>query len=354
MASNNGRNTSEIFEGQTLLYRHMFAFVDSMSLKWMVELGIPDIIHNHAQPITLKELVSTLQIPPSKIYHVQSLMLYLAHNGFFERVTIHDNTEGKEAYALTSASELLVKGRELCLAPFLKYCLHPTSVAPFNQIEKWIYKEDLTIIDMSLGCNYWDFLTKNPAHNKGFNEAMASDSQMMNLVLRDCNWVFQGLESVVDVGGGTGITSRIICEAFPNLRCIVLELPHVVENLQGSNNLTYVGGDMFKSIPTADAVLLKSTLHNWDDNDCIKILKNCKEAISSKGKVIIIDVVINEKLDEHEVTGLKRLLNVVMACSLNAKERSEQEWKKLIMQAGFESYKIFPLTGYLSLIEIYP
>ena len=107
-----------------------------------------------------------------------------------------------------------------------------------------------------LGSHWWDFLNKNPAYNKIFNEAMASDSQMSNLALRDCKLVFEGLESIVDVGGGTGTTAKIICEAFPNLKCIVFDRPQVVENLSGSLNLTYVGGDMFKSIPKVDAVLL--------------------------------------------------------------------------------------------------
>ncbi|KAG5095996.1 hypothetical protein JHK84_051584 [Glycine max] len=93
------------------------------------------------------------------------------------------------------------------------------------------------------------------------------------------------------------------------------------------------------------------------DEDCRKILENCKEAISSKsktGKVIVIDVVINEKKDEHEITRLKLLMDLNMACLLNGKERREEDWKKLFVEAGFQSYKISPLTGYLSLIEIYP
>jgi len=98
-------------------------------------------------------------------------------------------------------------------------------------------------------------------------------------------------------------------------------------------------------------------LHDWNDNDCKKILENCKEAISDKGKrgrVILIETVINEGQDEHGLTGLKLAMDVRMTCLLNGKERSEEEWKKLFMEAGFQSYKIYPLTGYLSLIEIYP
>ncbi|XP_027352517.1 isoflavone 7-O-methyltransferase-like [Abrus precatorius] len=356
MASINGRKASEIFEGQALLYRHIYAFIDSMCLKWTVELDVPNIIHNHGQPITLQELVSILQVPPTKIGKVQSIMRYMAHSGFFEIVRIHNKKEDNEAYALTVASELLVKGTNFCLAPMVECVLDPTLSGSYHQLKRWIYEKDLTLFGVSLGSHFWDFLNENPAYNTSFNEAMASDSQMINLALRDCNLVFEGLESIVDVGGGTGTTAKIICDAFPQLKCIVFDRPQVVENLLGSNNLTYVGGDMFESIPEADAILLKWILHNWTDENCIKILKNCKEAISDngeRGKVILIDIVIYQKQDEHEVTGLKLLMDVNMAC-LNGKERTEEEWKKIFLEAGFQDYKISPLTGLLSVLEIYP
>nr|AFK42082.1 unknown [Lotus japonicus] len=356
MSSSNGRAASEIFKGQALVYRHLFAFENSMSLKWIVELGIPDIIHNHGHPITLSNLVSILQIPQEKIGNVRRLMRYLAHNGFFEIVRIHEDQEEKEAYALTPASELLVKSSEMCLAPMVECILDPTLSGSYHLLKEWIYEKDKTLFNVSLGSDIWDFLQKNPSYNSIFNEAMASDSRVLNLGLRDCNSVSAELECVVDVGGGTGTTAKILCEKFPNLKCIVFDRPQVVENLSGSNNVSYVGGDMFQSIPKADAVLLKLILHDWIDKDCIKILQKCKEAISDngeKGKVIVIDIVINEKQEEHEITGTKLLMDVNMA-SLNGKERDEQEWKKLFLESGFKDYKISPLTGLLSLIEIYP
>ncbi|KAK7340645.1 hypothetical protein VNO77_21354 [Canavalia gladiata] len=267
MASNNGHIASEMFHGQVLLYRHLFAFMDTMCLKWIVDLGIPDIIHNHGQPITLQELASILQLPLTKVTTVQCLMRHLAHNGFFEIVKIQDKNKEKEAYALTAASKLLVKGIDFCLAPMVECTLIPTMLASSHQWKEWTY------------------------------------------------------------------------------------------DLLGSNNLTYVGGNMLESIPKANAVLLKNVLHNWSDDDCKKILENCKVAISSngkRGKVILIDIVINDKQDEHLITGIKLLMNVNMRCLVNGKERSEEEWKKLFVEAGFQEYKISPLTGVLSLVEIYP
>jgi hypothetical protein len=86
-------------------------------------------------------------------------------------------------------------------------------------------------------------------------------------------------------------------------------------------------------------------------------LKKCKEAISSKekgGKVIIVDVVIDEKKDEKELTETKLLFDMLMMVVAAGKERSVKEWEKLFLEAGFSHYKITPLFGLRSLIEVYP
>ncbi|TKY59202.1 Isoflavone 4'-O-methyltransferase [Spatholobus suberectus] len=102
----------------------------------------------------------------------------------------------------------------------------------------------------------------------------------------------------------------------------VFEQPKVVANLTGTQDLNFVGGDMFKSIPSADAVVLKCVLHDWNDELSVKVLKNCKEAISSKGKegnVIIIDIAIDEASDDRELTELKLDYDLVMLAMLNGK-----------------------------------
>ena len=114
-----------------------------------------------------------------------------------------------------------------------------------------------------------------------FSEAMASDARLvMNVVVDKCKGVFDGLESFVDIGGGTGTVAKAIADTFPDIECTVLDLPHVVAGFQGSKNLKYVGGDMFEAIPPADAVFMKvkyifvlfSPVLEWS---CIYKLINC-------------------------------------------------------------------------------
>ncbi|CAA0808631.1 Flavone 3-O-methyltransferase 1 [Striga hermonthica] len=133
---------------------------------------------------------------------------------------------------------------------------------------------------------------------------MASDARLAACVIvRDCGHIFQGLRSMVDVAGGTGTMAKAFVDAFPELECSVLDLPHVVEGLEGSQNLRFVGGDMFESIPRADAVFMKWIMHDWSDEDCVKILKTCKEAIPSRdegGKVIVIDIVVDDEVENEK------------------------------------------------------
>nr|ABD83944.1 IOMT 4 [Medicago truncatula] len=359
-STNNQLEATELFEGQSLLYMHMFGFLKSMALKWAIQLNIPDIIYNHGKPITLSDLVSTLQVPISKQSLVERLMRFLAHNGIF---VIHEKGENDDdddqAYALTPASKLLSKSccKDHCLTPMVLMSTDPILMGKFHQLGDWICGEIPTLYEAALGSTVWEFLEGKPEYLSLFNQAMASDSQMVNLALKNCSKVFEGIDSIVDVGGGTGTTARIICEAFPKLKCVVYDLPQVVANLSSAcDNLSYVGGDMFKSIPQADAIMLKWILHDWTDEICIKILKTCKESVSSngkKGKVIIMDIIINEEDDEKDMTETKLCLDLIMM-GINGKERTGKEWKHLFVEAGFKDYKIFPLFENRSLIEAYP
>lgn len=196
--------------------------------------------------------------------------------------------------------------------------------------------------------------------NNFLDEAMASDARLVTRVLASsCKDVFERLNSLVDVGGGTGTVAKAIAKVFPHIECTVFDLPHVVADIKSDiDNLKFIGANMFKEVPPADAVLLKCILHNWNDEDCVKILKNCKKAITSDGKVgklIIIDMIlgnIQETNDKSVVTQL--FFDLSMMVFFTGKERDEKEWATLFLRAGFNDYKITPIFGLRSLIEIYP
>jgi hypothetical protein len=96
-------------------------------------------------------------------------------------------------------------------------------------------------------------------------------------------------------------------------------------------------------------------LHDWSDENCIKILKNCRKAIQQKiGKVIIVEVVLEK--DSNDLFDETRMAFdlLMVAHSNGGKERTELEWKKLLEEAGFGRYKIIKIPTIPSIIEAYP
>jgi trans-resveratrol di-O-methyltransferase len=101
----------------------------------------------------------------------------------------------------------------------------------------------------------------------------------------------------------------------------------------------------------------QSVLQDWSDEECVNILKRCREAITSKGKggkVIIIDVVINEEKDEDDITKMKVFADTYMMVLVTGKERDKKEWEKLFFSAGFTHCNIVASHGIKSVIELYP
>ena len=97
-------------------------------------------------------------------------------------------------------------------------------------------------------------------------------------------------------------------------------------------------------------------MHDWSKEECIKILKICKKVIPPReegGKVIIIDMVVEEGSSNLKQGEMQALYDLFMTL-INGIERDEQEWKSIFFEAGFSDYKISPVLGARSIIELYP
>ncbi|XP_071724903.1 probable O-methyltransferase 3 [Rutidosis leptorrhynchoides] len=312
-----------------------------MTLKCAIELGIPDIIYKHGQPMTLSKLLSILPINPKKSDSVYRLMRNLVHSGFFTQQKVPNTRE--DGYVLTSASYLLLKDNPLNVTPFSLMILDTNLMAPWQSMSTWLQNDDPTPYYTAHSKSFWELAGDEPRVNKVFNDAMASDSHFVGtMVIKKSRSVFEGLESLVDVGGGTGTLANVIAQEFPNIECIVLDLPHVLVDLKDFNNLKYVPGDMLKEIPSANAVLIKWILLDWNDEECVGILKRCKEAISSYhgngGKVIVIDIVMGNKNGREAIKGsshddqVQLLLDMEMMALTTGKERNEKEWSQPVFK----------------------
>ncbi|XP_074567934.1 trans-resveratrol di-O-methyltransferase-like [Curcuma longa] len=357
---------AELTRGHDHLWNIIFSYVNSMSLKCAAELGIADEIYRHGQPLPLSVLLNKLSILPSRTDSFRRLMRLLVHSGLFARSTAGDEEE--ETYALTPISaSFLVTSKAENMSPFVLAMIDPVFVDPHHCLSRWFTTADEpptpTAFDLFHGKPLFEFTGNNPEFNVNFNRGMASDANFMaKLILGQCgDDVFRGLRSLVDVGGGTGALATAIADAYPQTKCSVFDLPHVLASLQGNPTVAAIAGDMFEFVPPADAVILKWILHDWNDEDCVRILRNCKKAIPPKeegGKVIIIEMVMKLENEEDgsihdETTETQLLWDVFIMGPVPGKERSEAEWKSIFLAAGFSGYSITPILGLRSLIQLF-
>lgn len=410
-------SSQELLQGQLQLWHQSLGFFKSLALAVAMDLRIADAIHRLGGAATLPQILAEagIKIDPrnNKLRDLRRVMRALTVSGIFTVVQRPASSSdgggrrGAEAegpvYKLTAASRLLVVGekesstattRQLpppppSLTVYVQLLLETCRGSAFSRaVREWFQFQQPPQDDeqhqqpagrlsspFALACGgqtIWERAERD-AHAFPFDDAMASDTAfLMPIVLRECgDEVFgRGLTSLVDVAGGLGGAAATIAAAFPDLSCTVLDLPHVVAKAAAgtadSNVVQYVAGDMFQSIPAADAVLLKWILHDWSDDECVRILKNCKQAIPPRaagGKVIIIDMVVagpgsGSADDEPSESDLRHvetqiLFDLLMMC-VNGVERDEQEWKKIFSEAGFQDYRIMPLLGVRSIIELYP
>ncbi|XP_051134787.1 8-hydroxyquercetin 8-O-methyltransferase-like [Andrographis paniculata] len=354
-------NNEELLEAQAQVWNQTFSFIHTMSLKCAIDLGIPDIIHRHGTPMSLSQLVDTLPINKVKAHCIRRLMRLLVQCKVFDKLEILDKPGDEEVhYWLTPAGRLLLRDDPISIAPYLQVISNPVMMKTWHHMSEWLVNgHEGSAFEVAHGISIWEYFDGDePRLANLFNESMACDTRLvMSVVLKDYKQVFEGVGLLVDVGGGIGTATKEIHDVFPGMECVVLDLPQVVAGLKGTHNLTFVGGDMFDDIPRGDAILFKWVLHDWNDESCARILKKCREAVTEGGKVIIFDVVLKDdgQGDNNKIIEEAQLLfDMAMMAYVNGKERSEREWAKLFTDAGFTTYKISPVLGVRSVIEVYP
>ncbi len=192
------------------------------------------------------------------------------------------------------------------------------------------------------GCGTFEYAEQNPEFGTVFHSAMTEGTKELTPVVMDAleGHDFEQFSHVCDVGGGHGHTLCHLLEAHPHLEGTVLELPGVVDaevdhwapELGVEGRCEYVAGDMFESVPRADAYFLKFVLHDWTDGDCIEILSTIREAAPPDGRVFVVEWLMPDPAGGDPEVGA----DVSMMVMEGGRERTEAEYRSLLERAGWE------------------
>lgn len=188
-----------------------------------------------------------------------------------------------------------------------------------------------------------------------FNAAMSAGSDMIGPLIVSA-YDFSRFQHIVDVGGGHGALLHAILSTNPDLHGLLYDLPAVIAGAallrRGpiAGRCELLGGDFFEAVPGgADAYVLKGIIHDWNDDDALTILKNCRRAIRHDGRLLLLETI----LEPSNESDLGKFMDVLMLTLVGGRERTEADFRTLLREAGFSLTRIIP-AGPSSIIESQP
>jgi hypothetical protein len=171
---------------------------------------------------------------------------------------------------------------------------------------------------------------------------------------------FERFNTLIDIGGGQGHIVAEILRQHPALQGALFDLPPtaaVARTFFAGQGLSHrcdvYAGDFFQAVPVGyDAYVIKSVLHDWDDEKAVQILRQCRDAMPSHGRVLVIETVVSPgKPMGHP----HPMIDLEMMVTFGGKERAEQEFTTLFSRAGLTLEKVTPMPGsFFSVVEATP
>ncbi|EFJ35743.1 caffeic acid O-methyltransferase [Selaginella moellendorffii] len=325
-----------------------------MALKVAVEMDVAERIEK-AGPgglLSAAEIVSQIpecSSPMSPIY-LDRIMRVLASRKIFKEV----DEGGVRKYGLTSMCKHLIKDeRGVSLAHHV--LMNQDKVF----METWQYLHEAVLdggepFTKAFGQTEFELGKENSRVNNLFHAAMSNHSKLYMNAILEAYHGFKGIGTLVDVGGGVGTSLTVILKKYPEIKGINFDLPHVVAKAPQIPGVEHVGGDMFVSVPQGDAIFMKWILHDWSDEACITLLKNCYKSIPEHGKVIVVDSVLPSVLDTGAGARVALSIDLLMLVyNPGGKERTFEDFEKLAKASGFSSVKVPVTVDFISVVEFH-
>lgn len=315
---------------QATVMQMVMAAWTSQTISTVTRLSVPDLVSTHG-PLTARQLVETHHVDARPDLLERALRACASVGVFTE------SADGR--FGPTPLSEVLVAGA-------------PGSVRQFVELIGGRWWGPFAALTDVLRAGQPQGST--PAESQegtaeNFAGAMKSQVESTRGVAEHAD--LARARVLVDVGGSIGHVAIALLERHAHLRACVLDLPAVVtvaERLAAReaegvrSRLSFVVGDMFADVPPADTYLVKKIMHDWDDAQCVRILRNCRGRLAAGGRILGVDNVVPPMGD----TGASstKLLDMLMMVLLPGKERTEAEWRALYAAAGLRVTSITPIN----------
>ena len=309
------------------------------------KLGVADLLNGGV--CTTAELAGELKVNEEALYR---MLRALASQGIFEETTPRTFGNSQLSRSLRTGEPGSVRALFLFFGTELYY-------RSLGEILYSIQTGEPARAKL-LGMSEWEYLRQHPELARTFDDAMTSNSDLTGATIAAA-YDFGAWESIMDVGGGNGILLSHVLKAHKKLRGVLADQPHVLERARQRG---FLGGelaartsiqecDFFREIPSGcRAYLMKSVIHDWDDEKAREILVQCRRAVPANGALLLVEW----GLSEANLPSTGKLMDLVMLVLTGGKERTIEEYRALLASGGFQLQKVTPTASEYAIIEAIP
>lgn len=329
-------------------------FIDLVCGSWKTQaayaaarLGIADLLTRG--PRTVHEISASTGADPSAIHRLLRALSAIElcrerEDGAFERTPMGSFLESDSPGSLRS------------------WVIHwgGTSWTPWSHLHDSIMT-GRSARSLLAGTEGFEHIERDPEAASTFHRAMV---ELTRLVAADLvhavDWT--GVRRIVDVAGGHGGLLGAVLTACPGTIGVVFDTPLAIDGARVhlrsaglEHRCDFISGDFFEAVPEdGDVYLLKSVLHDWDDEGAGVVLANCRRAIPPDGRLLVVERIVPEHLAATPADQSLACSDLHMLVQLGGRERTEAELLELLSSAGFRTARIEPLRSTLSLLEAFP
>lgn len=311
------------------------------------KLGIFDYLSTN--PIDVNQISQELNLNEVMTYRI---LRSLASLGYLKE------EKSGHLFSITKLGELLKKDHPQTLHGVLLLEEGPEHYQIWKHLPRMIKDGQQDAFLTEYGMKIFDYVSKNSEYSQIFNEAMTSYSAMhTTMVLEALNeFDFSNISHLCEIGGGQGHLTSHLHSRHNHLRGTILELETVVENQDSSwptkmglkDRCKYIKGNMFEKVPSADLYMMKMILHDWNDEECIKILSNIHDSAPDKASVLIIEHLVPDPTTPH----FSKLFDIHMMCATTGRERTLDEYKLILNSSGWDYVQDrYPKSRAIGVIE---
>ncbi|KAK7350880.1 hypothetical protein VNO77_09912 [Canavalia gladiata] len=326
-----------------------------MSLTTIIKLKVAEAIWQDGSNTPLSAADILARIRPhggGDADNLQRLLRMLTSYDIFDE---HLSNCGQRKYSLTNIGKILVDDNQ-----GLSYAYYMLQHHQDGLMRAWPLigeaVEDPTIQPFVKANkeSAFEYYLKRPDEMNLFLKSLSGISVPLMKDMLNKYDGFIGVETLVDVGGNSGITLRMIMDKYPNvLKGINYDLPGMVASAPPISGVIHVGGNALESVPRGDAIFIKWVFLGLRNEESKLVFQNCYKALPVEGKLIICEPVLPELTDESHRTRALLGADIFMMTmyKTKAKHRTEQQFKHLGMSTGFSHFRAFYFDPYMTLLE---